>query len=138
MDKVFLDTNFLMDVAVEHRPQADDAARLFEAIADGRAMGVISPASLKDFYYVARRGLDDATRREWIALFVDAFIVADLGRDACLRALVSDEADFEDGIVRALAEMESCDAIVSRDIGAFSTSRVPRMTAGEYLERIGA
>lgn len=138
MDKLYLDTNYLLDLAVEHRPGGEEAAELLEAVATGRAMGVVSPSSLKDFYYVARRDIPEGRRREWITLFMDAFIVARLDRDVCERALLSDEPDFEDGMVLASAELEGCCMIVSRDEAAFSGSPLPRLNAGEYLASIGA
>lgn len=137
MDKLYLDTNFLLDLAVEHRPGGEAAAGLFEAIAQGVAMGVVSPSSIKDFYYVARRDMPEVRRREWIALFMDAFIVAKLDRDVCERALFSDEPDFEDGMVRASAELEGCRLIISRDETAFAGSSLPRVDAAAYLASLG-
>ena len=136
MRRLLLDTNFLLDIAVAHRPDADAAEALFEAICDGKVGGTVSPTSLKDFYYVARRDMSEARRREWIALFMDAFDVVPLGADDCRRALASDESDFEDGIIRAVAERSGCDAIVSRDTAAFVGSPARRVTASEYLAEL--
>ena len=137
MDKLLLDTNFLLDVALEHRPGAADAAGLFDLAAKGDVACCVSPTSLKDFYYISRRDFGDGIRRGWIALFMDTFAVASLDRGACSRALASDEPDFEDGIIRALAESEGCTHIVSRDEGAFLGSAVAKTEAGEYLRMFG-
>ena len=137
MDKLLVDTNFLLDVALEHRPGAGDAARLFDLAARGDVACCVSPTSLKDFYYISRRDFDDGVRRSWIALFMDTFAVAALDRGVCAEALASDEPDFEDGIIRALAEGEGCTCIVSRDERAFLGSSIAKTTAGEYLRAFG-
>lgn len=136
MIKVMLDTNFLLDVALEARTGSADAERLFDKMSDGSLLGVVSPTSLKDFYYITRKDFDEETRRGWLALFLDAFTVADFGRLACQSALESDEPDFEDGIVRALAELERCNAIVSRDSRAFASSMARRVSASQALEML--
>ena len=138
MDKLFLDTNYLLDLAVKNRPGADAAALLFEMACDGRVAGVISPTSLKDFYFIARRDMPETTRRRWISLFMDAFVVAGLDRNTCAAALSSDEPDFEDGMIRAGAEAEGCDLIISRDTNAFGTSPITRKSPEEYVAHRGA
>ena len=66
-------------------------------------------------------------------LLGDAFSIADLGRQTCSDALDSDEPDFEDGIVRSVAERCGCDFIISRDETAFASSSVRRLSASDYL-----
>ena len=49
-------------------------------------------------------------------------------------ALNSGEPDFEDGIVRACAELNRADFIITRDKATFAHSKVRSVTASEYLE----
>ena len=135
MDKLFLDTNYLFDLALDHRPGAESAEELFALVCDGQAVAAIAPSSLKDFYYIGRQDIAEDQRRAWLAFFLDAFSVVDLNREACQRALRSDEPDFEDGIVRALSESSHCTAIITRDLPAFAHSVVPAMSAEAYLVR---
>lgn len=44
------------------------------------------------------------------------------------------EPDFEDGLVRAAAELNDVDFILTRDARAFKRSRVRAVTCAEYLE----
>lgn len=66
-------------------------------------------------------------------MFMDALVIADPGRTACMQALGSDGPDFQDGIARATTGREGCGFIASRDKAAFSTSPVPRTSAAGYL-----
>lgn len=133
MDRLLLDTNALLDIAVSHRPGAGAAQVLFDAVADNRTMGYVFPGSLKDFYYITRRDLDEETRRAWIALFLDTFLVARFDRKVCEAALASNEPDFGDGLIRAAAEHEGCTHIITRDAAAFAGSDIASMTPEEYI-----
>lgn len=55
----------------------------------------------------------------------------------CRQSLASDEPDFEDGLVRACAELVGADYIVSTDRKAFKRSSVPRIESPELIQRLG-
>jgi predicted nucleic acid-binding protein len=134
MSRVFIDTNFLLDLAVRARPGADDAAKIFDAVVGGKATALLAPSSLKDFYYVARHDIDENTRRAWISLFLDSFEIFDFNARICDEAVRSDEPDFEDGLIRAAAEVAECEFIISRDESAFVSSAVRRVDARQFLD----
>lgn len=54
--------------------------------------------------------------------------------EACVVALESNEPDYEDGCIRAIAERAGVDFIITRDKKAFARSYVKAYTAREYLE----
>ena len=47
------------------------------------------------------------------------------------------EQDFEDGLIRACAELNDVDVILTRDADAFKRAKVRAMTCAEYLETFG-
>lgn len=49
------------------------------------------------------------------------------------KAYHSDEPDFEDGLIRAVAEENQVDVIVTRDAAAFHGSTIPAMDAARCL-----
>ena len=55
------------------------------------------------------------------------------GLEECDRSLKSNEPDFEDGLVRACAELNGADFIITRDEDAFVGSKVKSVTAKEFL-----
>lgn len=136
--KLFLDTNILLDNMLERRPDGDAACELMRLSESGDVLCTVSATSLNDVYYVSRRFMTEEQRRGWLAFFLDAFDVAAPTADVCRRALASDEPDFEDGIIRALAEAWGASYIISRDERAFTSSPIPRVSAGEFLELVGA
>ena len=52
-------------------------------------------------------------------------------------AIDSSEPDFEDGLVRAMAEQMRADVIITRDAKACGDSSVPHLSAQEYLALLG-
>jgi predicted nucleic acid-binding protein len=50
-------------------------------------------------------------------------------------ALASDFGDFEDGLQYFIAMDYECDIIVTRNKKDFKNSKIPVMTATEYLKR---
>lgn len=137
MVRLLVDTSYLLDLAIRGRPGEGEALRLYELMTSGTVMAHAPSSALKDFYYIARGTLSDVLRRRWIEVFLDSFDIQGFGFDDCRKALLSDEPDFEDGLVRAMAERLGVDAIVSRDSSAFAGSRVRRVTPGEAIEMTG-
>ena len=136
MDKLFLDTNFLLDVALQERPESEQAAQLFEKISNNEVTGLVCASSLKDFYYIAKRDMDEELERRWLKLFNKVCYVPVMDQAVVDLALDSDEPDFEDGLLRAVAELERADFIISRDADAFVNSEIPKITATEYLQSL--
>lgn len=121
--KALVDTNFLLDLVSNDRPGSHAAAAIIDLVQDGRVSLSVCATSLKDFYYIARKGgFTDHERRECVRFFMEAMEILPLDREACLKAVDSDEPDFEDGTIRAVAENSGCGFIVTRDAAAFANS----------------
>ena len=100
---------------------------------------VILAASIKDAYYILCHHYGKR-REELVRDRLDAFRqiveVAELTNEVLDRAFSCDEANLEDGIVRATAELRSAAAIITRDQTAYARSSVPSMAAREFLQRL--
>lgn len=137
MPRYLFDTNVLLDFAIPARPQHRPAVGLVKALASEPASMLVAASSLKDVYYVFNRHYgDEAVARSVISQMRDVFDVVALDALAVDAALASDEPDFEDGLVRAVAELALCDFIVSRDVKAFRTSSCSRVDAGQALRAL--
>ena len=133
MHKLLLDTNFLLDIVEPGRPDEEAAVTLFKALVSGDLEGLVAASSLKDLYYLVRKWQGDQAARDWLRVFMRVFTVTELDIEACAVAVDSDEPDFEDGCIRAIAEREMVDCIITRDEKAFLRSRVKSFTAKDFL-----
>ena len=134
MHRLLLDTNILLDCVDPRRAFHGDALRLLAQCNGGGDIGLASSHSLKDVYYVMSKLYGEPSAREAVRALADLVVVGPVGVEETLMALDSNEPDFEDGLVRAFAELNEADFIVSRDQEAFRKSRVRKVSAAEYLD----
>ncbi|MDF7665364.1 PIN domain-containing protein [Bifidobacterium sp. ESL0745] len=136
-NKIFVDTNFLLDIMATDRPNSDAAFSFFMRVSNSHEPNVaVCAGSLKDAYYISRRDLPETKRRNWMRRFIDAFEILPIDNAICKTAVDSDEPDFEDGIIRACAERWQADCLVSRDVKAFLNSSVPKISSDEFVSNL--
>ena len=135
--RVLLDTNILLDYLDARRAEHSVARELVHA-ALGAGMALAAAASsYKDMYYILRRSLkDEVDARGLIRGLIECVPITavDLRAADLAPAIASNEPDFEDGLVRQVAEREHLVAIVTRDNAAFIASSVPSFDPREFLE----
>ena len=134
MHRLLLDTNILLDCVDPRRAFHADAMRLLARCNGGGDIGLASSHSLKDVYYIMGKLYDEPSAREAVRMLADLVVIGPVGAEETLSALDSNEPDFEDGLVRAVAELNDVDFIVSRDEKAFQRAKTRRLSAAEYLE----
>ena len=131
-----MDTNVLIDLLDGRRPMNKVALRLVQMAEESPLVLYIPVLSLKDAYSICRRQkMSDAAIRENLRTIIDLAntVVADVSAHDALDSLNGNEPDFEDGLVRAVAERLGVDAIISRDVDAFKDSSIPRISPTEAL-----
>lgn len=132
--KLLVDTNILLDAAMGERPGWAAATLLVDEIAYEDVIGYVCAGSLKDVYYILTKYADEIAAREFVVAVMDLFEVVAVDGALCRIAALSDEPDFEDGLIRACAEGVPVDFIISRDEGAFARSPIKRLSAQDYLD----
>lgn len=134
-NKVFFDTNILLDYLDPNRPQSKEADEVVSLCNGAGDMGVVSPMSLKDVYYILCRAADEPTARSAVEALMDVLVIAPFSAEECELAIHSDEPDFEDGLIRASAELNDADFILTRDTKAFANSKVRAIDCATYLRQ---
>lgn len=132
--KLLVDTNILLDAAMGERPGWSAATFLMDEFAYEDVRGYVAAGSLKGVYYVLTKYADEPSARQFVLAVLDLFEVVAVDGALCRVAALSDEPDFEDGLIRACAEQVSVDYIISRDEKAFARSPVKRLSAQDYLD----
>ncbi len=137
-NRLLLDTNVLLDAVVAGRPESDEACRVLELCNGGGDMGFACALSLKDVYFVLERYYDEPRARRAVELLSHLVVVAPVGAEECDLSLRGNEPDFENGLVRACAELNDIDFILTRDASAFERSKVRSVTCAHYLDIVAA
>ena len=132
--RVLFDTNVLLDAVVSTRPEHREAQLALRHCNGGGDIGLASPGSLKDAYYLLTKQFDEPSSRTAIKYLLDLLVVLPFDGEGCLIAAESNEPDFENGMIRATAELSDVSFILTRDKAAFNNSTVRKLTCREYLD----
>ena len=136
MKNLYLDTNIVLDLLAERMPFYTEAAKLF-SLADKKKLKLsISSLCLADAHYILSRQNPEIEVRKVLRKFKVLVIVLPLDDKITDLALNSDFKDYEDAIQYFTALEYDQDLIITRNQHDFKESKIPVMTAGEFIKSI--
>jgi predicted nucleic acid-binding protein len=128
-----LDTKVLIDSYDATREFHGQAKVIVDSsIATGHEL-CVATLSCKDAYFILNRLHGEAAARQCIQ---DAFFTMELlpvDNRTAYEGFHSPEPDFEDGIIRACAELNQVDFLVTRDADAFKGIRTRKVSPAEMV-----
>jgi predicted nucleic acid-binding protein len=134
--RVLVDTNYLLDYIDSARKEHQLAVDLMHRMQEREVYPFAAASSYKDVYYILNRILKDEAEARWLVFgLIDCVPIGavDLKMEYLPRAISSDEPDFEDGLIRSVAEQEKATAIITRDKKAFEDSYIPSFSPAEFM-----
>ena len=135
MENIFVDTNIVIDLLAKREPFYKEAQDLF-TLSDKKEVQLhISSLTFANAYYSIVRHHKDVDARKYLAKFKVLVNILSLEDKAIELALASEFNDFEDGLQYFVAMDNNADVIITRNKKDFKSSKIPVMTAGEYLKR---
>lgn len=135
MEKVFVDTNIVIDLLAKREPYYKEAQDLF-TLSDKKEIELqISSLTFANAYYSIVKHYKAVDAKKYLLKFKVLVTILPLEDKAIELALASDFADFEDGLQYFIAMDNESDILITRNKKDFKTSKIPVMTAGEYLNR---
>jgi predicted nucleic acid-binding protein len=136
MKKLFLDTNIILDLLANRMPFYTETAELF-SLADKKKVNLsISALSLADTNYILSRQNPEMEVRKILRRFKVLVNILLLENKITDLALNSEFRDFEDAIQYFTAIENDQDIIITRNQSDFKDSKIPVMTAGEFIKSI--
>ena len=132
-DRVFFDTNVLLDHLLDREPFADDAAELWSMAERREVVGCISAVSFNLVYYIVRHQANERAARRAVRGLCDVFQVIEVDAQIIHQAMDSPFPDFEDAIQHACAVRAGATHLVTRDLADFRRSEVPVVSPDAYL-----
>ena len=136
MKSLFLDTNIVLDLLAYRMPFYTEAAKLF-SLADKKKIKLsISALCLADANYILSRQNPEIEVRKILRKFKLLVNVLPLDDKIVDLALNSEFKDFEDAIQYYTAIENNQDLIITRNQPDFKESKIPIMTAGEFIKSI--
>ena len=136
MKRIFLDTNIVLDILAHRMPYYTEAAKLF-SLADKKKIKLsVSALCLADSNYILSKQLPVTEVRKVLRRFKVLVNVLPLDDKVSDLALNSEFNDFEDAIQHFTAIENGQDLIITRNLQDFKESKIPVMTAGEFIKAL--
>ncbi|MFK0730830.1 MAG: type II toxin-antitoxin system VapC family toxin [Gloeotrichia echinulata GP01] len=130
--KVLLDTNIILDFALERHPFYNNSTQVLSFIYQKQIDGYISASTFSDLYYIIRKEKGRASALSLLNRMVTFCLVATVDQNTILMALNANFKDFEDAIQYSTAVINHFDAIITRNPRDFPVT-VPRIITPEQL-----
>lgn len=130
---MLLDTDVLIDVALDRHPFSDPAAALLDRIEQSRTKAFVAWHSLSNLYYIVAPARGGIRTRDFIAELTRFVDVAATGTEAIRFAVELPMADFGDAMQVAAARTCGARYIVTRNVADYKRSPIPPLTPPEAL-----
>ncbi len=135
--KILIDTNIIIDVALEREPFFENSDRLL-ALAEKKAFdGYLSAASISDIFYIVCKDKGKYLAFEFLKYIISFCLIAMVNEMVIKNALVSNPKDFEDAIQYQTALSTGLDGIVTRNPKDYAEALISVFTPAELLATIG-
>jgi predicted nucleic acid-binding protein len=122
---VLIDTDVLIDVALDRRPFSEPAGRLLDALQERRAEGYVAWHSVSNFYYMVSPRNGSPGAKDFIRDLLRFVDVSPTGTRDVVYAIGLRMADFEDALQCAAAVACEADVIATRNFRDYRNSPVP-------------
>jgi predicted nucleic acid-binding protein len=136
MDRVFVDTDVILDLLGERQPFYKGAAHLFSKADKGEVKLHVSSLSFTNMHYVLRKKFSDKETRKILSGFKVLVTVLPVTDKAIDLALASRFADFEDAIQYFTAIEHALKTLITRNLKDYKHADIPVMTADSYLKTL--
>ncbi len=135
--KILVDTNVVLDIALNRQPFVEHAALLWRLAEQQEITAYLSNTSITDIFYIINKHAGQEKARAFIADILDTFTLADIGEEGFREALDSGMNDFEDAVQYVICTRNGFDALVTRNKDDFG-DRPNVLDPAELIERIRA
>lgn len=137
MKKIFADTNIVLDLLSRRDPFFEDAATLF-SMADNLQIELsVSSLTVANASYTLLSQMDSHMAKSVLRKLRLILKILPLD-DKIIGLALNDEtfSDFQDGLQYFTALENRQDLIITRNLKDFRNSKLPVMTAGQYIESV--
>lgn len=133
MRQILLDTNIVLDLLASRMPYHNDAAELFSLGDEEKIKLSVSSLSLANIHYILTKQKPEQEARQILRNFKILVEILSLDDKILDLALNSEFKDFEDAIQYFTAVENHQELIITRNMSGYRESKIPVMTAGEFI-----
>lgn len=133
---VLLDTNVILDVALERYPYFADSDTILSLVEQRQIEGYISASTFSDLYYIIRKDQGRDLALDFLRNIVTFCQVASVDRAIISMALTTNFRDFEDAIQYSTAVVNQIHTIVTRNPQYFPVTMPRILTPNQLIQEL--
>lgn len=134
MEKVFVDTDIVLDLLSNREPFYSHSAHLFSEADKGKIRIHVSSLTFSNLNYILSRQYSVDQARKKLLKFKTLITVLSVTDKVVELALSSDFKDFEDGLQYFTAIENNLKTLLTRNLKDYKTSEITVMTAEQFLK----
>lgn len=134
MEKVFVDTDIVLDLLSNREPFYKHSAYLFSEADKGKTKIYVSSLSFSNLNYILSRQYSPDQARKKLLKFKTLVTVLAVTDKVVELALSSDFKDFEDGLQYFTAIENNIKTLLTRNLKDYKSAEIPVMTAEQFLK----
>lgn len=134
MQRVFLDTNILLDILLK-RDDFEQSREILLVIEKWRFLGGISAISFNNIDYIVRKYKNFNERKWFLNYLLHAFSVIPLDKWLISQAIAIPSNDFEDAIQYISALRFDADCIITNNVHDFWYSSLSVYSPHEFVKK---
>ncbi len=134
MEKVFVDTDIVLDLLSNREPFYAHSAYLFSEADKGKTKIYVSSLSFSNLNYILSRQYSADQARKKLLKFKTLVTVLAVTDKVVELALSSDFKDFEDGLQYFTAIENNLKTLLTRNLKDYKSAEITVMTAEQFLK----
>ncbi|NES05446.1 MAG: PIN domain-containing protein [Okeania sp. SIO2F4] len=134
--KILLDTNIIVDAALEREPYVDASREILLLVEQGQIEGYISASTFSDIYYIVGKARGKEWARNFLTWLLTYCKIATVNQEIIETALNSNFSDLEDAIQYSTALINQLDAIVTRNTQDFPVVNPRIITPDLFIQKL--
>lgn len=133
---ILVDTDILIDVALDREPYAESASALLDALEQQPGLTFVAWHSLSNFYYLVKPPRGRASAKQFILDLIEFVDVAPTTTESLRYAATMEMNGFEDAMQVAAAMACGADVIATHNIKDYANSPVKAATPATILSML--
>ena len=132
MQKLFLDTNILIDITANRAPFSKFAIAIFRDAKKGKFELFTSSISILTTYYIIEKQIGNNKAKQTLKVLLDRINIKDIEKQDLQNAIITDFKDYEDSVQHECAKKcTDIDYIVTRNKKDFNKSLIKVISSEE-------
>lgn len=137
MEKLFVDTDIILDLLAKREPHYKYAAAIF-TLADQKEIKLfVSSLSFANLNYILSKQYSSNNARKKLMAFKTLTTVLAVNDKIVKLSLASDFKDFEDGLQYYTATENNINKLITRNLKDYKSAEIIVLTAEQFLKVFG-